>query len=168
MTQLRRHPDDTVLSLLAGGDLGPVRRWLVKRHLSLCQRCATAVSNYRHDREELHRASPVPEIDFDAMTHRIRVMADQQRIGTVRRGYRHRTAVAAVAAAAAVVALLAPDGGIEAPDRRPTAVDRSRPGGNPLELAPGTETQVTARGNLSVRAFHPGSGTMTVTEYYVP
>ncbi len=170
MTRYHHHPDDTVLSLFASGDLGPTSRWLVGRHVSHCEQCRTAVSAFRLDRDELQREMPVPDINFEAMAHRIRVMADQTRTGTVTGPDRRWKTIAAAgfAVVAVVVALLAPNGGLESPLPQRTAVDIPRPAAQLPVLEPGSEAQVTSQGNLSFRAFHAGSGTMNITEYYAP
>ncbi len=170
MTQLRRHPDNTSLTLFAGGDLGLVRRWLVGRHVLECPQCRAAVSAYRVDRERLRQELPVPEIDFAALAHRVRVTAEQGGLETPpRAGWRWKTAAAAgLVATAAILALVVPNRGVDDPDPQRAAVQQLHPDGQAALFDAGAEAQVTARGSLSARAFHPGSGTMTITEYYAP
>ncbi len=167
MSRLLRHPGDEALSLFAGGDLGRARRYLIGRHVRHCRQCRAAVEAYQLDREKLRAASPVPDVDFRALAHRVRVAAATERSAPSSRGA-WGWAAAAGCAVVAVIALTLPTGTVEETGPGTAAMERSRPAGQMPALDAGLDTQVTADGSLSVRAFHPGTGTMTITEYYAP
>jgi len=41
-----KHPSEDVLALFAGGDLGLLERWRVRRHLNQCERCRTELAQF--------------------------------------------------------------------------------------------------------------------------
>lgn len=163
-----RHPDEHDLSLFSGGDLPFVRQHLVARHVAKCPGCAATVAAHASARAELRALDPVPEVDFQALAHRIRVEAAQTAPATP--GHRGRLlaagAGAGAAAAAVAVVMMLPAGG-PTPTEGPRATTESAwPG--PRLLHESADVEVTADGGLSVRSFHPGSGGMTITDYYAP
>lgn len=168
MSTSNRHPDERKLSLFAAEDLAAWERWLIGRHVAKCPECIAVVSAHSRVRAQLLAESPVPQADFKALAHRIRVEAAHATGPATReRGWRW-TAAAGLAAAAIAVVLVLPDGSLEAP---PSRQAESEPSESPLQVPvfyEGMEAQVTAEGTLSVRSFHPGSGVMTVTDYYMP
>ncbi len=168
MRGIGRHPSERTLSLLAGGDLGAGARWLAARHLERCPQCGESLAAFVRDRAELRPGPPVAEPDFGALAHRARVEAEQvPRRTPLRSGWLPKGAAAAGLAAVALAIFLFGRGGN--PDPPATARTGAPPPASRLPLAyRGAETQVTAGGGLSVRAFHAASGTLTVTEYYAP
>ena len=40
------HPDQVTLALHAGGDLGPIARWRINRHIAHCERCRDEVAAF--------------------------------------------------------------------------------------------------------------------------
>ena len=67
------HPKETHLALFAGGELGPVSRWRIERHLQNCDSCQTTVSDFFHLQGELTELSELPSsIEWDSMALRIR------------------------------------------------------------------------------------------------
>ena len=162
------HPNERLLSLLAGNDLGVLPRQLVRRHVARCDQCASTVAGFQGLRSELARAKPVPEMDFEALAHQIRAAAALDPIRPSAGRWRWNAAAGAGLAAAIAVALLLP---VENRDSHepdmvgaiPSEATWSMPG-----TGAGTEAQLTAEGGLTVRAFHSGSGTLTVTDYYAP
>ncbi len=163
------HPTQRELALLVGGDLGRFARWRVTRHAARCQVCRRAVASYEQDRRELGALAPLPAVDFAALGHRIRVAAAQAGPRRALPGRRRwGIAGAALAAAAALGALF-----LQVPDTR-REISPATPRTGLLQpadfggLPVGADAQVTADGHLSFRAFHSGSGQLTITEYYVP
>jgi hypothetical protein len=52
-----KHPNQVQLALLAGGDLGPVDRWRIGRHVSSCARCANEVQGLLAAREQVREVT---------------------------------------------------------------------------------------------------------------
>ena len=61
---MTKHPNEAMLALFAGGDLGTWRRWRVERHVASCAACRQEVAEF----SELHAALPAmvepPEISW--------------------------------------------------------------------------------------------------------
>lgn len=169
MSDSRRHLDEHTIALHAGGDLGRLRRWLVDRHLARCPQCKAAVNDYSGVLDDLAQARPVPEIDFDALAHNVRVAAAQSRpIRGTQTGWRWRAAAGAGLAAVALgMLVLIPNSDDSEAD--PTLVATSIPA-VPEQIGPwdGDDVQLTSTGSLRVQAFHSGSGALTITDYYAP
>ena len=168
MRQKGFHPDEHKLSLLAGGDLAFPGRWFVARHVARCPDCAAAVAAYASARAELRSLPPAPEVDFRALAHRIRVEVAQTGGPAPRnRIPRWAAPVGLGAASAAVAVVLLLPLGSPGPAKLPRAAMGS-PEPEVQLLHEGAEAQLTADGGLSVRSFHPGSGALTITDYYAP
>lgn len=169
MSDSRHCLDEHTIALHAGGDLGRLRRWLADRHLAGCPQCRAAVSDYAGVLDELAQTDPVPEIDFDALAHNVRVAAVQARpVRGAQTGWRWRAAAGAGLAAVALgMLLLIPESDDSAADS--TLVATSIPA-LPDQMGPwdGDDVQLTSTGSLRVQAFHPGSGALTITDYYAP
>ena len=164
-----RHPDEQTLSLFAGGDLGALARRFVSRHVNRCEECRTAVASYSRVRTEIAGHSAVPDVDFAALAHNARVALEQQRseIRVVDR-WRWKAAVGGLAATCLVAVAFIPMERGESP-APPVATGQLDPDLTRLPTAfDGLAAQITSEGHLAVRAFHQGSGTMTITEYYAP
>ncbi len=71
------HPRETDLALFAGGELGPIARWRIERHLDKCGRCQTEVADFFHLQSDLSDLAELPAVDFQALAHRIKVAAAQ-------------------------------------------------------------------------------------------
>lgn len=67
-----RHPNQATLALHAGGDLGPLRRWLAERHLAHCAECREEVAGYTEMREMLPELAELPEISWNRMAAEIK------------------------------------------------------------------------------------------------
>ncbi len=52
-----KHPNQIQLSLLAGGDLGPLDRWRIGRHVSGCANCANEVQALRAAIEQVREVT---------------------------------------------------------------------------------------------------------------
>lgn len=163
------HPHERALSLFAGDDLGFLRRLLVERHVARCGSCMATVAGYERLRAELASEAPMPEVDFNALARRIRAAAGTDPPpATLGRWSWKAAAGAALAAAAVTAALFLPEQGN---DTTTPAIAIAEPSDDPWAesaLFEGGEAQITSTGRLSVRAFHSGSGTLTITDYYAP
>ncbi len=168
MTDQRHHPSEKRLSLLASGDLSRIARYFANRHIARCKRCRAVLDEHVALRSKLKASMSVPEVDFSALAHRIDVAAVQSQEWQRPQGpgWRWAFGVGFAVGAMAVFLLLPRPDGSGAPD--PTAnVALVAP--HSLEAVRGSaEAQVTAEGHLAVRAFHPTSGNLTITEYYAP
>ena len=171
MKGFAQHPTEHEIALLAGGDLGPVRRWRLARHVARCEGCRTTAEGYARLRVELGAPRALPEVDFEALGHKIRValaQAQPQPAPSVAWLWRAAAGIG-LATAAVLVALLVPFGGPE------TGLPQTASSAGPSQALPlfqalgnGAEAQVTAEGRLSVRSFHQASGLLTITDYYAP
>ena len=67
------HPGETDLALFAGGELGPLSRWRIEKHLQSCETCRTAVADFFHLQGDLEELSELPSsVDWVGMSLRIR------------------------------------------------------------------------------------------------
>lgn len=67
------HPGETDLALFAGGELGPLSRWRIEKHLQSCEPCRTAVADFFHLQGDLEQLSELPSsVDWAGMSLRIR------------------------------------------------------------------------------------------------
>jgi len=67
------HPKETDLALFAGGELGPLARWRIERHLQGCEACQTEVADFFYLQSDLEELSELPSsVDWDVMALRIR------------------------------------------------------------------------------------------------
>ncbi len=73
------HPNDHDLALFAGGELGPVARWRIEKHLQSCSRCEEAVADFFHLQSELGELSELPNVDWTAQAQMILDRADRAR-----------------------------------------------------------------------------------------
>jgi anti-sigma factor RsiW len=67
-----KHPNQATLALHAGGDLGPLRRWLTARHVAGCAECREEVASYSEMREMLPELAEMPEISWNRMAAEIK------------------------------------------------------------------------------------------------
>lgn len=65
------HPAETSLALFAGGELGPLSRWRIEKHLQNCASCQHIVADFFHLQSDLSELSSLPALDWDAMTAQI-------------------------------------------------------------------------------------------------
>lgn len=169
-----RHPTEQALSLFAGGDLSPLRDRLVRRHVARCVDCRATVEEYEEIRGRLARAAQVPAIDFEALSHRIRTSAGLNPPGSGAAAGRDwrlgaLTGVAAVAAACAAILLLPEGAGDDHSEPASVTESIAPPPQFPMHVSVDlTQSQITPSGGLSVRSFDSASGTLTITDYYVP
>jgi len=60
-----RHPEETQLALLAGGELGAWNRWRLGRHVSACAECASEVRALRAVRKDVRETAAEPPADLN-------------------------------------------------------------------------------------------------------
>src|SRR6185312_16953966 len=68
---MNRQPSEADLALLAGGDCGPVQRFLLNRHVSGCGDCRDTVASFSELRSEL-RDLPAPDMDWNRLAGEMR------------------------------------------------------------------------------------------------
>jgi hypothetical protein len=57
-----KHPSESELALFAGGDLGFLSRWRLRKHLRQCNGCRSEVESYRQERETIRElADELPD-----------------------------------------------------------------------------------------------------------
>lgn len=169
MKRFSRHPDESTLSLLAGGDLAPLARLRVGSHVKRCEACRRTVASFTRMRSDVAAGSVVPEVDFAAISHKARVAADQQRERDgVPVRWRRRAAYAAFASVALALTLILPFPNDESSERVAPVEGLAYDEAPVMPHLEGTEAQITSDGSLSVRAYDHASGTMTITDYYAP
>ncbi len=61
------HPRESYLALFAGGELGPLSRWRIERHLEGCDHCRDAVSDFFRLHSELNELTDTPDVDWGAL-----------------------------------------------------------------------------------------------------
>ena len=73
------HPSEADLALFAGGELGPLARWRIEKHLRDCDGCRETVSDFFHLQSEISELSDLPSLDWSALAGRIKLaVADAQ------------------------------------------------------------------------------------------
>jgi hypothetical protein len=65
------HPVENDLALLAGGEAGRARRFLLERHVRGCEPCQTKVAEYQALRLEMQEAA-LPEVNWNALAGEMR------------------------------------------------------------------------------------------------
>ena len=66
------HPKETDLALFAGGELGPIARWRIERHLHGCDWCRDTVADFFHLQGDMAELAELPSLDWDGMAQQIR------------------------------------------------------------------------------------------------
>ncbi len=67
-----RHPNQAILALHAGGDLGTLRGWWTARHVAHCAECRDEIAGYNEMRELLPDLAEMPEISWNRMAAEIK------------------------------------------------------------------------------------------------
>ena len=62
------HPRETQLALYSGGDLSGLRRWLVARHVSTCDRCREEAAGYREASTEMLQSAAILPKDWERLS----------------------------------------------------------------------------------------------------
>ena len=66
------HPKETDLALFAGGELGPLARWRIERHVQTCAECEDAVADFFHLQGDVSELAELPPIDWAALSLSVR------------------------------------------------------------------------------------------------
>jgi hypothetical protein len=67
-----KHPNQSILALHAGGDLGLFARWRTGRHLSRCEQCRDEVEGFAATREIIPELSEIPEVSWNRLAAEMR------------------------------------------------------------------------------------------------
>jgi len=62
-----KHPNQEILALHAGGDLGRIARWRTERHLARCADCSEEVARFGQLRQDLPRLADAPELHWSRL-----------------------------------------------------------------------------------------------------
>lgn len=130
------HPSEQDLALFAGGELGPLSRWRIERHLETCAACERSVADFFHLRDELSPLGELPSVDWSRMAREIeaRVAAEAPLSEKPTRSWGPQVALAAACAAAIVaVAVRSPVAKLAAPQLETAAQLASAPEAELLE-----------------------------------
>jgi anti-sigma factor RsiW len=188
-----KHPNLAALALHAGGDLAPLARWRVGRHLAKCASCRRELAAFGAAREILPEMAAIPEAPWNRLAAEMKANI---RLGLAAgecvRAEDLPAAVAppfagvrAAVAFASVIALVAAGLFLERPAQAPDAGSflgaevratangiQVRGGGGALQiLNPGVEANDVnytpdAQGSMRARYVDPGTGYVTVTDVY--
>ena len=67
-----KHPNQEILALHAGGDLGWMARWMTVRHLAGCAHCTAEVAAFTGLRERLPELNQIPEVPWNRIAAEMR------------------------------------------------------------------------------------------------
>jgi anti-sigma factor RsiW len=185
-----RHPNQATLALHAGGDLGPLRRWLTARHLDRCAACRDEVAGYNEMRELLPELAELPEISWNRMAAEVKAnirlgleAGECVRSGDMPLRRASMSGWRAVVAFASVVMLVGGCLVLERPapmvaHAAETSVESTREGiqarngdEHLLGLMNGGAQKVTytldAQGSMGARYIDPETGSVTINTVYV-
>lgn len=74
------HPKETDLALFAGGELGPLARWRIERHIQTCADCEDAVADFFHLQGDVSELAELPPVDWAALSLNVREAVAEARI----------------------------------------------------------------------------------------
>jgi hypothetical protein len=177
-----KHPNQAVLALHAGGDLGPVARWKTERHLAKCGHCRREVAAFSGIREIVPELAEIPEIPWNRLAAEMKAnirlgLAAGECVRASGRPVRESPLFnggRAVVAFASVVALLAAGLVLQrpAPTEYGVVVQSTvngiqvREGGQALRLmhagARDVMYSVNAQGSMRARYVDPETGYVTI------
>jgi anti-sigma factor RsiW len=81
------HPNERDLALFAGGELGPLARWRIEKHLQNCSQCEEMVADFFHLQGELEELAELPALDWNAQARAILERAERQPAASTQRGF---------------------------------------------------------------------------------
>ena len=151
------HPAEAMLALHAGGDLGPLDRSRIQRHLGGCLRCREQVARFNRVREMLPDLAEIPEVSWNRLAAEMRAnirlgLAAGECVRTGETPLRHSPVFAGVRAAlafASIIALMVTGIVLERPVPQVAQDDR------PMVRALGEGIEVRGNGQ-ALRLMHPG------------
>jgi anti-sigma factor RsiW len=185
-----QHPNQAILALHAGGDLGPFRRWTTARHLAHCQACREGVARFDEMREQLPRLAEPPDIPWNRLAAEIKAnvrlgLAAGECVRSAEMPSRSGSSLARWRAAVAFATVVLLVGGCMVLERPwPAAVTQAassvqstsdgiqvQTGGQMLGLMNGGAQRVTytldAEGSMGARYTDPETGYVTINTVYV-
>ncbi len=62
-----KHPDQAALALHAGGDLGPLAAWRIRRHLANCGQCRAELAEFEAARSALPGLAEIPGLAWNRL-----------------------------------------------------------------------------------------------------
>ena len=187
---MNRHPSETDLALLAGGDCSPWQRFLLNRHVAGCGDCRDTLASFGELRTELSEL-PAPAMDWDKLAGEMRAnirlgLAAGECVSTSAPVAERRNWVPRFAMGVAGVVLLASAGlflrGLLPQGNLPSAVHAAvvestgkgvevRTDRGSMTLTNGSDATadqtVTSQGALRASYVDGSTGTVTVTSVYV-
>ena len=183
------HPNQAILALHAGGDLGLWARWNTERHLSNCDLCRDEVAAFAGVREILPELAEIPEVPWNRLAAEMRAnirlgLAAGECIHAVQAPLRQSPlftgARAALAFASIVVMVVtgltltrpSPVAGKEDPLVQATEDGiQIRAGGQAFRLmnvgAKDVTYSASADGSMGARYVDPETGYVTINNVYV-
>jgi hypothetical protein len=183
-----RHPDESNLALLAGGETGRVHSLFLERHLRNCENCQDKVAAFRDLRGHLAEVAP-PDVDWNFLAAEMRAnirlgleAGACVRTTRVSKGWSPRLAVALASL------LVLAGAGFFVSDARlrhsgtvaEAATPVLQPTGSGIELRNGsdsfsfpgrqgvrTEQTVSAQGVIQARYINGETGSVTINNVYL-
>ena len=165
---MSKHPSEANLALLAGGELGPWRRWSVARHVAGCAECQLEVAEFSSQREQVRGMAEMPEVSWNSlaaeMRANIRVGLEAGECVTgrlaVHRGFSLRGAVAC----ASLAMLLLVGFLIEQPVPRAAEVKTAEAvletNGSGIQVREGSQTMMLLNASTRNVQYQAGGSTM--------
>ena len=183
------HPDQTILALYAGQDLGWFRRRRTERHLARCRECRGEVQAFASARDHLVALNELPAISWNRLAIEMKAnirlgLAAGECVRTDETRWRETplfSRARAVVAFASVVVLLFAGLVLEHPAPSAPKYDgvvvqttangiQVREGGQALRLlhagAQNVQYSVGAQGSMRARYVDPETGYVTINDVY--
>lgn len=182
------HPDQVTLALHAGGDLGPIARWRINRHIAHCERCRDEAAAFAGITEILPGLAEMPEVPWSGLSAEMKAnirlgLAAGECVRAEDKPLRHWlcSGARAAVAVASVLALVVTGLVLEHPGPGPATVDgvvvqstrdgiQVREGDRSLQLMHPSAQPVTysvgAQGSMRARYVDPETGYVTINNVY--
>ena len=186
-----KHPTQETLALHAGGDLGPIARWRIERHIAGCERCRKEFVTFAEMRDIAPELGEIPEVPWSRLAAEMKAnirlgLAAGECVRAEEKPLRHSlfSGARALVAVASVVALVVTGVVLERPNPAPPGVAdgivvqatkdgiQVREGVHALRLLhSGVKDKdvmysVGAQGSMRARYVDPETGNVTITNVY--